>query len=142
MDQGIAALLGVIIGSILPSLSSLLRSKIVGEKFITALDVEIQEAKTAIHEKMCWISRDASFVKGIVDERLLVEFDNTTLLLGEDEDFVVALPFWDANIRDIVEIVPAKEFRRICNEIILIRKFQSKFRDMKMAFKVDMGDPA
>lgn len=52
MDQGIAALLGVIIGSILPSLSSLLRSKVVGEKFITALDIEIQEAKNAIHEKM------------------------------------------------------------------------------------------
>ena len=142
MDQGIAALLGVIIGSILPSLSSLLRSKVVGEKFITALDIEIQEAKNTIHEKMHWISRDASCMKGIVDGRLLVESNNTMLLLGEDEDLIITLPFWEANIRDIVEIIPPKEFKRICNEIILTRKFLSKFRDMKMAFKVVMGDPA
>ncbi|MFB2937082.1 hypothetical protein ACE1B6_17675 [Aerosakkonemataceae cyanobacterium BLCC-F154] len=142
MDQGIAALLGVIIGSILTSLSSIFRSRMIGSRFLAALEVEIQEAKDSIHQKMRWVSRDASCMKGQIDARLLVEYNGKVLLLGEEEDFVISLPFWDANIREIVEIIPTKQFKRICNEVILIRKFALKFRDIKMAFKIVMGDPA
>ncbi len=141
MDQGIAALLGVVIGFILPSLSSIVRSKKVGERFIAALEVELEEAKNIIDQKMRWISRNASCMEGQIDQRLLVEYNGKVLFLGEDEDFFVSLPFWDGNIRDIVEVIPTQQFQRICSDVILVRRFLTKFRDMKMAFKVVIGDP-
>lgn len=75
------------------------------------------------------------------DERLLAEFDGTVLYLGEQEEFCVSLPFWEQNIRDIIELTSTKSFNGMCREVLLLRKFVSKFREMKLAFKVGGGDP-
>ncbi|MEW6670271.1 MAG: hypothetical protein AB1427_01125 [Thermodesulfobacteriota bacterium] len=141
MDQGIAALLGVVIGFVLPSLASLIRSQTIGKRFIVALNEELKEAKDSIHNKMSWVSRDADDLKDRVDPRLLVDCGGRQLFLGEDENFFVALPFWENNTREIVESISTREFKRICSEVFLIRRFVSKFRDMKLAFKTETGDP-
>lgn len=141
MNQAIVALLGAITGFLLPTLAAYVRSRMTGTRFENAVKGELDEAKDSLRQKMLWISRDQSSFRSQLDEKLLVEFGGKLLYLGEEEDFCVSLPFWEQNIRDIIEVTSTKSFNRICREVSLVRKFVSKFRETKLAFKVGGGDP-
>jgi hypothetical protein len=142
MNQAITALLGAITGFLLPTLASYVRSKMKGSRFENAVKGELDEAKDCVHRKMVWLSRDqTSFMAQIDDQRLLAEVEGKLLYLGEPEEFSVQLPFWEQNLRDIVELTSNNSFNRMCREVSLLRKFVSKFRDMKLTFKVGGGDP-
>lgn len=138
MNQVFTALLGAITGFFLPSVASYVRSRMIGSRFENAAKAELEEAKDKVHEKMLWVSRP---FKSQTDDRLLVEFDGKLLYLGEPEDLCVSLPFWEHNIRDIIEITSTKSFNAMCREVSLLRKFVSKFREMKLTFRVGGGDP-
>ena len=75
------------------------------------------------------------------EQRLLIEFKGKLLYLGEPEDFSLTLPFWDHNLRDVIEATSTRAFNRMCREVSLLRKFESKFREMKLAFQIGGGDP-
>lgn len=141
MNQAITALLGAVTGFFLPSLASYVRSRMKGTRFENAVQLEIDVAKDRLHQKMLWISRDQSSFRSPNDENLLVEFDGKLLYLGEEENFSVLLPFWEQNTRDIAELASTKSFNRICGEVVSLRKFVSKFGEMKLAFKVGGGNP-
>ncbi|HEV3219095.1 MAG TPA: hypothetical protein VGZ48_04950 [Candidatus Acidoferrales bacterium] len=137
----VASLFGVATGFLLPSLASYVRSKLKGNRFENAVKLELDEAKESVQEKMLWFSRDQMQFRQQADERLLVELGGKLLYLGEEEDFAVSLPFWDQNIRDIIEITSASSFDRMCRDVLMLRKFARKFREMKLAFKIGGGDP-
>lgn len=141
MDQVVTALLGVTTGFFLPSLASYIRSRVKGTRFENAVRVDLDQAKDSVHQKMLWLSRDQTPFRRQTGERLLAEFHGKLLYLGEDEDFSVSLPFWDENIREIIEITSTRAFNELCREVSLLRKFVAKFREMKLAFKVTGGDP-
>lgn len=143
MDQGITALLGVVLGFALPSVASLVRSYTTGRRFENAVRAELAEAKQLIALKMRWILRDETGVTPDArrDPNHVVPYYGRLLYLGEPEDFSVHLPFWEQNIRTIVEVTPAKSFAKLFQEIVLVNKFVSKFRDMKLAFTSGLGDP-
>jgi hypothetical protein len=141
MHEAITALLGAATGFFLPSLASYIRSRMRGSRFENAVKGELDEAKDSVHQKMLWISRDQSPFRSLTDERLVLEFDGKLLYLGEEEAFSVSIPFWEHNIRDIIEVTSTKSFNGMCREVSLLRKFVSKFREMKLAFDVGTGDP-
>ncbi|MGA8761669.1 MAG: hypothetical protein WB562_02175 [Candidatus Sulfotelmatobacter sp.] len=141
MKEVVTALIGVATGFFLPSLAKFVQSRVRGTRFENAVRAEIEEAKDIIHEKMLWVSRDHREFREQADTRLLVEFDGKLLYLGEEEEFRVALPFWENNIRDIIEITSTKSFNKMCRDFSLAKKFASKFREMKLSFKVSGGDP-
>ncbi len=142
MDQGISALIGVALGFLLSSVSSFVRAHTTGRRFANAARAELEEAKTLIEGKMRWILRDET---GITpgekrDPEHVVECYGRLLYLGEPEEFSVHLPFWEQNNRSVVEFTPAKSFKALFHEIVLINRFVAKFRDMKMAFTSGLGD--
>ena len=139
-SQVISVLLGTATGFFLPSLASFIRATVKGSRFENALEAEITEAKDSVRQKMLWVSRDHREFMAKTAKSLVVEFDNKLLYLGEDEDFSVSLPFWEHSMRDIVEVVPTRSFNRMCQDVILLRNFVSKFREMKLAFKIGGGD--
>lgn len=143
MDQGITALLGVVLGFLLPSVASLVRSYTTGRRFENAVRAELAEAKRLVELKMRWILRDETGVTPDArrNPNHVVPCYGRLLYLGEPEDFSVHLPFWEQNIRAIVEVTPAKSFATLFQEIVLVNKFVSKFRDMKLAFTSGLGDP-
>jgi len=143
MGQGISALLGVVLGFLLPTLASVVRSHTTGSRFENAVRAELARAKDLIHRKMRWILRDESGISPDPrrDPRHMVAAYGRLLYLGEPEDFAVNLPFWDQNTRVIVELTPAKAFAALFNEVVLVNSFISKFRDMKLAFTSGLGDP-
>ncbi|KAB2958506.1 MAG: hypothetical protein F9K13_13405 [Candidatus Methylomirabilis oxygeniifera] len=119
-----------------------MRSYTTGRRFENAVRAELAEAKELIDRKMRWILRDET---GVTPESRnpshVVACYGRLLYLGEPEDFSVHLPFWEQNIRAIVEVTPAKPFAALFQEIVLVNKFLSKFRDMKLAFTSGLGDP-
>lgn len=141
MNEAITALLGAVTGFFLPSVASYFRSKTKGKRFENAVKGELDEAKGRLHEKMIWLSRDHRPLESVTDKKLLVESDGKLLYLGEEEEFNVSLPFWDQNLRDIVEATSTRSFGRMSHEVLLLRGFASKFREMKLSFKVGGGDP-
>jgi hypothetical protein len=141
MDQAVTALLGAVTGFFLPSLASYFRTRTKGSRFENAVKGELDEGKESVRQKMFWLSRDQSPFESLSDEKLLVEFDGKLLYLGESEDFNIALPFWEQNLRDIVEVSSTRSFNAMCEEVSLLRRFVSKFREMKLAFRVGEGDP-
>lgn len=146
MDHGISALLGVLLGFLLPTLASLVRSHTVGKRFENAVRAELARAKDLIARKMRWILRDESGALPYLpspnrDPAHVVAAYGRLLYLGEPEDFAVNLPFWEQNTRSIVELTPAKAFADLFGEIVLVNSFVSKFRDMKLAFTSGLGDP-
>jgi hypothetical protein len=140
MRQAIAALLGAVTGFFLPLLATYFRTRIKGTRFENAVEMEIDEAKDNVHEKMLWLSRDNELFKDKINDRLLVPYRGALLYLGEREDFSIVLPFWDNNLRDVIEVTSTSGFNRMCREISLLRRFVAKFREMKMAFEVEGGD--
>ena len=112
-----------------------------GSRFENAVRAEIDQAKDSVHQKMLWLSRDQTPYRAQIEERLLIEFEGKLLYLGEPEDFSLTLPFWDHNLRDVIEATSARAFNRMCREVSLLRKFESKFREMKLAFQIGGGDP-
>jgi hypothetical protein len=141
MNQAIPALLGAITGFFLPLIASYVRSRTRGSRFENAVRAEIDEAKNSVHQKMLWLSRDQMPYRSQIEERLLIEFEGHLLYLGEPEDLSTALPFWDHNLRDVIEATSTRAFNRMCREVSLLRKFESKFREMKLAFQTGGGDP-
>ena len=142
MNQAVTALLGAITGFLLPSLASYIRSRTKGSRFENAVRAEIDQAKDSVHQKMLWLARDHTAYSAQTDERFLIPFDDHLLYLGEPEEFSLTLPFWDHNLRDVIEATSTRAFNRMCREISLLRKFESKFREMKLAFQVGGGDPS
>jgi hypothetical protein len=141
MSHVIAALLGVVTGFILPLLVAYVQSRMKGSRFENAARAEIAEAKSRVHEKMLWLSRNQAPYRAHSDERLLVAFDSKLLYLGEPEEFTLALPFWQQNLRDLIEVASTSAFNNLCREVSQLRKFESKFREMKLAFQIGGGDP-
>ena len=140
MNETISALLGAAVGFAMPTIKSYLEQRTKGAKYEQAVEVEIQAAEDAIINKMKWLSRDErNFVHGKVDKHF-VEYEGKLLYLGEDEQFEIEVPFWENNIREIVEVLRAVSFRRLSGRVLLIKKFVMKFRDMKLAFKTGHGD--
>ena len=141
MEKALSALLGIVVGFLLPTIASLIKAKTVGRRFVNALEQELEEAKEKVHQKMRWLSRDVKDQKGTLEARLLVESDGRLLYLGEPETFDAALSLWQENIRDIVEIVDTRSFDRLCSQVSMLRAFAAKFKDMKAAFSCPEGDP-
>jgi hypothetical protein len=143
MDQGVAALVGVVVGFLLPTFYSLAQSYIAGHRFENAARAELSEAKELIGRKMRWILRDETGITpdSARDPSHVVACYGRLLYLGEPEDFSVHLPFWEQNIRAIVEVTRAKPFGELFREVVLVNRFVSKFRDMKLAFTSGLGDP-
>lgn len=141
MHEVLAALIGAATGFFLPSLAAYIRSRTKGTRFENAANEDLDAARESIHQKMMWLSRDQTPFRAQTEERLLVEFEGKLLYLGEDEEFIVALPFWEQNLRDIAEVASTRAFNKIARKVLLTRKFVSKFREMKLAFKIGGGDP-
>ena len=143
MGQGIVALLGVVIGFILSSLASLVRAYTTGRRFENAVRAELAQAKELIHRKMLWVLRDETGISPDPkrDPSHQISWQGKLLYLGEPEDFAVQLPFWEQNVRTIVELTAAKAFAALFREIVLVNKFVSKFREMKLSFTSGLGDP-
>jgi len=140
MSAVIAALLGVVTGFVLPLLLAYVQSRMKGSRFENAVRTEIAEAKSRVHEKMLWLSRYQTPYLAQTDERLLVEFEAKLLYLGESEEFTLALPFWQQNLRELVEVASTGAFNDLCREVSQLRRFESKFREMKLAFQIGAGD--
>jgi hypothetical protein len=143
MSQSIGALLGVVIGFVLSSLASVVRSYTTGRRFENAVRAELEEAKKLIRRKMLWVLRDETGVTPDPkrDPSHQVAWRGRLLYLGEPEDFAVHLPFWEQNVRTIVELTPTRAFAALFREIVLVNKFVSKFREMKLSFTSGLGDP-
>ena len=154
MDSGIAALIGVALGFIFSSAAAAVRHYVTGRRFASAVRAELAEAKELIHGKLRWLLRDE---KGVTpdprrDPSHQVVWQTKKppkeclprerlLYLGEPEDFVVNLPFWEQHILAIVELLPATSFAEFRREVGLVNKFVTKFRQMKNSFTAGLGDP-
>jgi hypothetical protein len=141
MNQAITALLGAVTGFLLSSLKSYVQLRMKGNRFENAAKGEIEEAKDVLDGKMHWVSRDHRAYRTPENEGLLVEFDGKLLFLGEPETFCVSLPLWEQNLRDIIELSTTDAFNGMCRDVLLMRKFVSKFRELKLTFEVRGGDP-
>jgi hypothetical protein len=141
IDPTIAGFIGIALGFFLPAAASLVKERTLGKRLKHAFDREIEDAKTGIHRKMFWLSRDVSGAALAVDERQLVKSDGKVLYLGEDEEFDVRLPFWEGNLDEIVHSVDTRTFDELCDQVRYVRAFVSKFKDLKLAFKSIGGDP-
>jgi hypothetical protein len=141
MDKMLSALLGTFVGFLLPTLAGLIKSRTLGKRFANAVRQELAQAAERIHRKMVWLSRDVTAELTGKDSKRIVECDGRSLFLGELETFEIALSFWQGNIRAIAEITDTATFDQICEQVALVRRFESKFKDMKAAFNFSDQNP-
>jgi len=131
---------GVALGFFLNFLKSRFEELTKGKRYYYATSLELVDAIEKIKEKINWLSRDVSKEELKCDKNLLVEYENKLLFLGEDESFTVDLKFWSDNLKDIVSVVNNNSFIYLFSSYKLIKKFESKFKDMKFSFKVNTGN--
>jgi hypothetical protein len=159
MNSGIAALLGVTLGFIFSIGADLVRQYVAGRRFASAIRAELAEAKDLIYGKMRWVLRNEKGVdvspgtKRVAGHQIAWTWNPTPppkecspcerlLYLGEPEEFVVSLPFWEQHVLAIVERIPAPTFAQFRREVGLVNRFVSKFGEMKMSFTTDLGNAA
>jgi hypothetical protein len=94
-----------------------------------------------IDAKLSWLQRPlpADIVSHIGNR--VVQIDGGDYYLGEQEQLAIPLPFWRANYKDIVSILPTNSFSVFAEAVELIEMFETKFSDMKSSFGGSVGDP-
>ena len=137
MNQGIAALLGVVVGALLTALTSLCGWWCKRGRFEAAVGFELEKALRTMQEKMRWIK--APPPPGVPPDDI-VEIDGNALYLGQEEAFHLDLNFWQSNYRDIVEHLQSAAFIEYSETVDTMRQFEEKFAGMKRAFKGTIGD--
>jgi len=141
MTEPVAIIVAALSGSLVTWWAQVVHSRVRGARYENAARVEIGRAKETVHEKMRWLSRDVprSLQRG---DKLMVESgDGKLLYLGEDERFFVSLLFWDTYSGAIVQALSHQAYQRLALEVYRLRRFEQKFREMKLAFKTGSGDP-
>lgn len=141
MDQGIAAILGVVLGAGLSSTRAIYEWYAKRRRYETAISLEIRRAVRTIDAKLSWLERPLppSIVEAVPDR--IVRIDGAPLYLGEDEKFTIPLPFWQANYKEIVSLLPNRSFSSFAEVAELVEMFETKFSDMKQSFLGTVGDP-
>jgi hypothetical protein len=137
---GFTGLAGLVLGFFLNYLKTKLENKAKGKRYYYASSLQLIVAIEKIGEKITWISRDISHEDIDVEKKLTVHFDNSLLYLGEHETFKVDLAFWDKNLSNIVKVTDFDSFSLLFNTVKQIKKFEIKFKEMKIAFKVHVGN--
>ena len=140
LDPTISTLIGTVVGFLLPTAAKSINGRTLGKRVKRAAEQEFKVAKDRIHQKMRWLSRDVTGENLQVDRRHLVPCGKKILYLGEEEAFGISLAYWEANLRETVQAVDTESFDELCAQVGLMRKFVSKFADLKMAFKFTQGD--
>lgn len=142
MDQGTAGLLGVVLGAALSSGGAVCRRYAKRRRYETAIGLEFRRAVRLIDAKLSWLRRPlpSSVVQAVPDR--MVRVDGATLFLGEEEKFTLPLPFWRTNFHEIVSLLPSGSFSSLAAAAESIEMFESKFCEMKLAFRGTVGNPA
>jgi hypothetical protein len=141
MNSFISGLAGVIVGFLLNLLVFLYINRSKGQRYYIAETIELLDAISKISDKINWLSRDESKFKFDRDENLLVKENHKLLYLGEKEDFTIDLRFWDENLNEIVIFTNNRKFKMLFETVLIIKRFETKFKEMKMAFKTIDGNP-
>ena len=66
---------------------------------------------------------------------------NPKKYLGEDEKFIIPLPFWKTNYKEIVSLLPNRTFLLFAEAFELVEMFETKTADMKLSFLGTVGNP-
>lgn len=117
------------------------RARELGEKYRLAVEAELRVASQQIEDKLGWLSRDVSDSPP-PDLALCVKTEGRLLYLGEGEALTLSLPFWDENLREIVETLEVDDFRALTERVSAVRSFVVKFGELKQAFQVRTGNAA
>lgn len=142
LDQGIAAILGVLLGAGLSSTRAIYEWYAKRRRYETAISLELRRAVRMIDAKLSWLERPLppSIVQSMPNR--VVQIDGARLYLGEDEKFTIPLPFWQTNYKEIVSLLPNKSFSSFAETAELIEMFEDKFSDMKLSFRGTVGNPS
>lgn len=141
MDQGLAAILGVLLGIGASSTGAIYKWYAMRRRYETAISLELRRAVRMIDAKLSWLERPLppSIVAAVPDR--IVQVNGASLYLGEDEKFTVPLPFWQTNYKEIVSLLPNKSFSAFAETAELVETFETKFSDMKLSFLGTVGNP-
>ena len=141
IDQGVAGLLGVLLGAALTSGGAIYRWYAKRRRYEAAISIEFRRAIRMIDVKLSWLERPLppNVVEAVPDR--IVRIDGVPRYLGEDEKFTIPLPFWQTNFNEIVSLLPAKTFLSFAATAELVDMFEAKFFDMKSSFLGTVGNP-
>jgi len=137
MNEGMIGIAGVIIGFLAATMKEWYERNEKRKRFELAIKIELEEAVDQIMDKMRWLERE----KTPNDPAGIVSVDGRQMYLGEKEKFQVATPFWNNNYSEIVAVTSTEAYKQFSKAFKLLRKFESKFADMKLSFECHTGDP-
>lgn len=141
MDQGLAAIIGVLLGIGASSTGAIYKWYAMRRRYETAISLELRRAVRMIDAKLSWLERPLPPSIAETVPNRIVQIDGTGLYLGEDEQLSVPLPFWQTNYKEIVSLLPDKSFSAFAETAELIEMFEAKFSDMKLSFLGTVGNP-
>jgi len=141
MDQGIAAILGVVVGGALSSSRAVFEWYAKRRRYETAIAIELRRAARTIDGKLAWLGRPipSNIAEAIPDRIIPVE--GRDLYLGEDERLSIPRPFWRTNYKEIVSVLSTRSYASFAEAFELVEMFEAKFNDMKLSFSGTVGDP-
>ena len=141
LDQGLAVILGVILGAILSSFRAVYEWYAKRNRYETAISLELRRVVRMIDTKLAWLGRSLppKVIESVPDR--IVHVDGHPLYLGEDEKFIIPLPFWKTNYKEIVSLLPNRTFLLFAEAFELVEMFETKTADMKLSFLGTVGNP-
>ena len=141
MDQGLAAIIGVLLGVGASSTGAIYKWYAMRRRYETAISLELRRAVRMIDTKLSWLERPLPPNIAEAVPNRIVQIDGVSLYLGEDEKFTIPLPFWQTNYKEIVSLLPNKSFSSFAETAELVEMFEVKFSDMKLSFHGTVGNP-
>ncbi|SEM43233.1 hypothetical protein SAMN04489760_11541 [Syntrophus gentianae] len=138
------AFLGAVVVFILSKVYEICRAQVIQRRYKKAFELEVENAKKAIFDKMGWLKRDVS--EPVKRGKLkapgyqLIQHENQLFWLGEPETFEIKMPLWESNVLSAVENIDEATLKIVTKQIELIKEFVKKFRELKDTFHTDSGD--
>jgi hypothetical protein len=142
MDQGAAAIIGVVVGSFLSMLWPALQWRQKGKSLGSVLRYEQKQAISKIDGRMNWLKMSAPEETFKEYPEKVVEINGQKLVLWQTDSIELPLEFWNEHCIELAGAISEKKFRSLSETADLIRQFEQKDADMLKAFNNSNVDQA
>ena len=142
MDQGEAAIVGVLVGSLISMLLPLVQWWQKGKSLRSVISYEQERSIRAINDRMKWLGIPAPAETIEKYPNKIVEVEGKQLKLSQSENISLPLEFWNKHCVELAGAMSANGFRKFADKAVLIQQFERKDHDMLKAFQNSNVDQA
>lgn len=142
MDPGLAAIIGVVVGSLLSLVWPLIQWIQKRSALKMSIVFELHRANRLLNDRVAWIQQPVPDDTLKNNPERVVNIEGQNLLLWQSEAVRLPLPFWDKHCVELAGVISSKDFMDLATAVDLLQQFETKDIDMVASYQNPNNDQA